>query len=204
MGGPGSGNWLRWGSKRTTECQYKIDIRWMKKHGYLQPGTAGIMSWTRDEEAIGSIRYYTETDRLVLNYCYRNKEEEYKEITDQIFFTWTSCNFGGSRQWFRCPSCYRRVAVIYGFNHFRCRHCHNLTYASQQENRQARLMRKARKMRKRLGGSNDIFEPILFKPKYMHQRTFDQLRREADRARDLVLNISARKVRLLLKNKTHS
>jgi hypothetical protein len=43
-------------------------------------------------------------------------------------------------------------------------------------------MRKARKIRARLGASNDLIEPILFKPKNMHQKTFDRLCREAEHA----------------------
>ena len=46
-------------------------------------------------------------------------------------------------------------------------------------------MRKARKIRERLGASNNLMESILFKPKNMHQKTFDCLRREADNASNL-------------------
>ncbi len=46
----------------------------------------------------------------------------------------TPCNFGGVRYWFGCPSCGRRVAVLYlapGDVYFRCRHCNNLSYHSR-------------------------------------------------------------------------
>jgi hypothetical protein len=46
-------------------------------------------------------------------------------------------------------------------------------------------MRKARKIRERLGANNDLMEPILFKPKNMHQKTFDRLRKEAEQAENL-------------------
>jgi hypothetical protein len=110
-------------------------------------------------------------------------------------FDRTSCNYGGQRTWFLCPRCWQRVAVLYGAGkYFWCRHCYDLTYSSQQESRQDRLMRKARKIRARLGASNDFTKPILFKPKNMHQKTFDRLRREADHASHLSLIIMAQRL----------
>ena len=46
-------------------------------------------------------------------------------------------------------------------------------------------MRKARKIRARLGAGDDFMESILFKPKNMHQKTFDRLREEAEQASNL-------------------
>jgi hypothetical protein len=43
MGGYGSG---RRGSKNTTESQYRIDIRWLRKQGFLQPGAVRSLSWS--------------------------------------------------------------------------------------------------------------------------------------------------------------
>ena len=196
MGGSGSGSWYRWDSKTTTESQYKIDVRWMKKQGLLVPDTAGTLSWSCRGEESGFICYRLENDRLILNYKSRQNGGEWENIEDEIFFTWTLCNYGGRRQWFHCPGCYRRVAVVYGGKYYRCRHCHNLTYSSQQESRPDRLRRKARKIRARLGVSNNLIEPILFKPKNMHQKTFDHLRREADYASTLSLIIMGQRLGL--------
>jgi hypothetical protein len=41
------------------------------------------------------------------------------------------------------------------------------------------------KIRERLGASNNLMESILFKPKNMHQKTFDRLREEAEQAEHL-------------------
>lgn len=50
----------------------------------------------------------------------------------------TPCVLGGNRYWFKCPivignlACNRRVGVLYLVDGiFACRHCHNLTYSSQ-------------------------------------------------------------------------
>jgi hypothetical protein len=186
MGGYGSGRLYSWGGKTTTESQKLIDIRWLKKQGYLRPGDIGSLSWARGEEQTGSIGYRMEAGRMILNYRHRSNGGDWETVEQAIAFDRTSCNYGGHRTWFRCPRCWKRVAVLYGAGkYFLCRHCHNLVYGSQQEGRVDRLMRKARKIRRRLGASNNLMVPILFKPKNMHQKTFDRLRKEADRANNL-------------------
>jgi hypothetical protein len=50
-------------------------------------------------------------------------------------------------------------------------------------------MRKVRKIRERLGASDNLLEPVLYKPKNMHQKTFERLRDEADQASTLACTI---------------
>jgi hypothetical protein len=127
---------------------------------------------------------------MVLIYNYRPHGGEWEPVEQAVYFDRTSCNYGGYRPWFLCPDCLKRIAVLYGAGKdYLCRHCYNLTYASQQESRPDRLMRKCRKIRARLGASNNLMEPILSKPKNMHWKTFDRLRREADHADYLSLII---------------
>jgi len=57
-------------------------------------------------------------------------------------------------------------------------------------------MRKARKIRERLGASNNLMESILFKPKNMHQKTFNRLRGEEDHANTLSWVIMGQRLRL--------
>jgi hypothetical protein len=189
MGGSGSGNWYRWNSKTTIESQYKIDIQWMKKQKCLRQDIAGTLSWGCRGDNYSSIGFRVETDRIVLNYRNKQNDGEWEQIEDEILFTWTPCNYGGNRQWFLCPGCNRRVAIVYDGKYYRCRHCHNLTYPSQQESKPYRLIRKVQKIRVRLGVSRNLLKPILFKPKNMHQKTFDRLRREADDASNLAFTI---------------
>ena len=183
MGGSGSGNWYRWDAKRTTESQHRIDIRWLKKQDSIRPDTMGSLSWSLGGKETSSILYRMEEDRMVLLYRHRTHLGEWEQVEQTIAFDRTFCNYGGHRIWFLCPRCWKRVAVLYGAGkYFLCRHCYDLTYSSQQEGKADRLMRKARKIRARLGASNNLMKPILFKPKNMHQNTFDRLRREANHA----------------------
>ena len=174
MGGIGSGEWLRYGSKKsTTNSQHNIDIRRMKKNNWLHPGTTGSLSWSRRGKETGSIGYRIEEKQMTLHYRYRSHDGEWEQVEQTIPFDRTPCNYGGHRTWFLCPHCMKRVAVLYGAGkYFLCRHCHDLVYASQQEDRCARLACKSRKIRRRLNAPESLMELVLFKPKNMHQKTF--------------------------------
>ena len=186
MGGYGSGGWSRWNSKSTTESQRRIDIRWLKKQGYLRPETFRSISWSRGDEKTGSIVFWMEADRMVLNYRYRFHGGEWENVEQTVSFDRTPCNYGGHRTWFLCPRCWKRVAVLYGSGkYFFCRHCYDLTYSSQQESKPDRLMRKARKIRKKMGGSGNLIDPFPDKPKNMHWKTYWRLRDRAEHANTL-------------------
>ena len=184
MGGPGSGR--QWyggaggaGGKHSTEDHRRIDVRWLKKHRLLRPGNIGSLTWTREEAPAGSIGYRMEADCMILNYRCQVNGGAWQKVEQKIHFDRTQCNFGGYRKWFLCPKCGKRVAVLYGAGkYFLCRHCYDLCYTSQQETEIDRMMRKARKIRDRLGASHNLSMPIWRKPKGMHQKTFDQLKRE--------------------------
>ena len=192
MGGYGSG---RRGSKNTTESQYRIDIRWLRKQGFLQPGAMSSLSWSCGDKETGFIHYHMETNRMILYYRYRFNGGEWEPVEQTISFDQTPCNYGGHKTWFFCPRCWKRVAILYGAGkYFLCRHCYDLAYSSQQEGRPDRLMRKARKIRRLIGGSDDLSKTIWLKPKHMHQKTFDRLRRKADPANNLSWMIMAQQM----------
>ena len=103
---------------------------------------------------------------------------EWEEVKETVPLEWTPCNFGGGRPWFLCPGagCGQRVAVLYGpGRYFLCRHCYDLGYESQRENKMHRALRKAQKIRERLGGTANMTEPFPEKPKGMHWRTYERL-----------------------------
>jgi hypothetical protein len=181
MGGPGSGNWYR-SSKGTTEAARRIDIRYLKKRGFLQPGTYGSLSWTCGGEPSGSIRFATSADWIQLIYRSREYGGDWEDVDYCVDFDETECHYGGIRKWFLCPGrdCGRRVAVLYGpGKYFLCRHCYDLGYASQNENKAQRVARKSRKIIERLGGDpySDFYPD---KPKGMHHRTYDKRIEQAE------------------------
>ncbi len=183
MGGLESGCLQGRRSKRTTESQCQLDIRWMRKQGYLMPGTVGEVSWTQRGGQIGTIGFKMAADCMMVSSAGFATGEDLKVTTQTVTLDWTPCHYGGQRAWFLCPGCERRAGILYGGGEsLRCRHCSDLTYSSQKERRPDRLLRKAQKIRGLLGQSGDLGEVIRFKPKNMHYKTFDRLRREADEA----------------------
>jgi hypothetical protein len=76
------------------------------------------------------------------------------------------------------------VAKIYlaGSFVFACRHCYGLAYASQFESAFRRDIAKAMKIRMRLGGSPNLFDPFPQKPKGLHKSTYERLRKIHDAA----------------------
>lgn len=194
MGGSGSGR-HGWGGKTTTESQRRIDIRWMKRQGYFRAGTMGNLTWSSRGEQTGLLGFSMVEKGMVLNYRYRINGGEWEPVEQTIAFDRTPCNYGGHRTWFLCPRCGKRIAILYGAGKFfLCRHCYDLAYGSQQETTGDRLMRKQRKIRERLGASESLVDPILFKPKGMHQKTFDRLRHEETRTSYLSARIMGRRL----------
>ena len=90
----------------------------------------------------------------------------------------TPCRSGGARAWWRCPvpGCGRRVAILFSGALFACRHCHQLAYRSQREAPGDRAIRKAHKVRARLGWEIGVLNPSGDKPKGLRWRTFERLR----------------------------
>lgn len=176
MGGFGSGRWYKYGAKSTTESQKRIDIRWLRKHGHLWPGHIGLLSWSRGGETTGWISYRMEADRMILEYRRRPPGGEWEQVEQTVFFDRTRCHFGGSRTWFLCSQCGRRVAVLYwSGKYFSCRICGGLAYACQQERKLDRITRRERKIRESLGGSPDLFQSLPGKPKNMRWATYWKL-----------------------------
>ena len=196
MGGLGSGDYYRWSKRTTKEELRRIDIRYMRKAGLLLPNHQGTLSWNCNGEPSGEIGYTMRKDKMVVNYALEKSGSESESVEQTIPISRTSCNFGGGRAWLHCPLCQTRVAILYMvYGLFRCRHCHNVPYSSQQEGYLDRMCRKATKIRKRLYGDDDEYgffalsEPLFLRPKGMHRKTFGRLKQVENRAQNEIEGI---------------
>jgi len=141
----------RYGAKSTVEQVFCVDIRQMKKAGYLDgnyySGRIGEMSGSKnnvwfaistdpEDEFLGG-RYI----RFV--YSVIDQRGETIKYDYKIPISVTKCYFGGVRYWFRCYAnlrhcCGNRVTTLYlmsGANIFACRHCYDLSYNSRNKDR---------------------------------------------------------------------
>lgn len=189
MGGNGSNRWAWHRTREDTDGLLWLDTRRLHKQGGLQPGAVSTQSWSRGGNPAGNI--VTIADRhaqtLTLDYKTRRPGENWQPVRDVIELDWTLCNYGGERPWFRCPRCHELravLAVLYSVNdRFRCRGCHDLAYSSTRENDLDRCIRRADKLRARLGDTSrgPIWRhPTGPKPAGMCWDTYARLREELD------------------------
>ena len=111
---------------------------------------------------------------------------EWENIAETVRIVRVACRFGGARPYFVCPgvvngiACGRRVAKLQGpGRYFLCRHCYRLGHASQIEDPWERALRRANKIRQRLGGDLGMAAPLPARPEGMWRRTYERLREKA-------------------------
>jgi hypothetical protein len=185
MGGFGSGRPSGFGRDTVESCR-SIDVNRLHKRGCLRSGWAGGWQWTHDGEKVAWISLRAENDQLHLSYRVRIGGGEWEDVTETVRIVRVACRFGGARPYFICPGvvngivCGRRVAKLHGpGRYFLCRHCYRLAYASQSEGSWERALRRADKLKQRLGGDPGLYALFPPKPKGMWRRTYERLSEQA-------------------------
>jgi hypothetical protein len=210
MGVLGSGRPSGAGRDKVEACR-SIDINRLHKTGCLGPGWSGGWQWTRDGERVAWINLRAEMDRVHLSYRWRVAGAEWKDVEETVRIVRAPCRFGGSRPYFICPgivngvTCGRRVAKLHGSGrYFLCRHCYRLAHASQSESKWDRALRRANKIRQRLGGDPGMASPFPGRPKGMWRRTYDRLQEqaiEAEMVADQFFEIGAQRLLARIDNR---
>jgi hypothetical protein len=197
MGGLGSGR--PGGSGRATvESCRSLDVDRLRRAGCLEPGWRGNWRWTEDGETVAWIGLRAEPDLLRLHYRVGLAGGEWQEVRETVRLVRVPCRFGGTRPYFVCPgvvdgvACGRRVAKLHGAGRcFLCRRCYRLGHASQREGGLDRTLRRADKIRRRLGGEPGLAARFPARPKGMWRRTYERLRWtvfEAEMAADAAID----------------
>lgn len=187
MGGYGSGR--LWGFSQVVKVEdaRALDIAALARAGYLRAGVRMCGSWkwwvvgSEDRPSTVSVEFNLATSLPLYRIRY-TVQSTGERIDVGGHLVRTSPNYGGTRWWFACTLCQRRVRKLH-LGHdppiFACRKCHHLRYTSQSESLADRLLRKAHKLYRRAGSSTNG-TTFTVKPKGMHWTTFDRLMDEAE------------------------
>lgn len=183
------------GWRAKCEDYFRLDVR--KLHS-LAPDTRGSYRWTCGGEPSGAVGYVVHPTCITLIYAWSPPSAPQVSKRLDVPLESTPCHFGGSRPWFRCPSCDRRCAIVYGVTRdggFACRLCMDLAYASEAEDPQDRLRRKIWKLEDRLDSQGmHWLAPHRGRPVGMHWRTYDRI---YDRIMEADAKLTAGTLRLL-------
>ena len=111
-----------------------------------------------------------------LRYTITQWDREQRELDYWIQLETTPQPFGGRRWWFVCPRTGRRADKLYlpnGAFTFAARQAYRLAYRSQREAPHDRALRRAFKLRSKLGADGGIGDYVP-KPKWMRWPTYDR------------------------------
>jgi hypothetical protein len=192
-----------YGGRPTCEEYRQIDVRRWHREGRLKVGHCFIASWSRDGDPAGRMVVRAVSDALYLIRSRHSEDGKAKPFFQRVPVTWTPCHLGGQRPWFLCEGvqrrrCGRRTAILYdGGGWFACRRCCGLAYTSQQESPVYRSMRRARKIRARLGASPSLADALPAKPRGMHGSTYQRLLTRAQRADAALLAVTKKRFGLV-------
>lgn len=168
MGGFGSGKVRRRGNLYHSK---EINIRYLKKNGYLSSNQPQVLGWRRDGKITGSVCVSFTENQIQIDWKQKEGDQEWEDKQASISIEKTACRFGGTQPWFICPTCHRKVINLYlhSKGQWSCRQCADLFYPSENESKLDRQRRKVDRLKSKLR------EDYWIKPKGMHQKTFDRL-----------------------------
>lgn len=154
MGGTNSGRY-RERNRGTVDAAFRLDIRALRRMGFLKPGavTSGTLRWTytatgQERGSMGvTVNLADPRAGFVVARFNLNDEPRVQEIQLASF----PMRYGGRRYYFRCPKhgrCCEVMPMVGGV--FASRQAQRMTYQSQSEDYLGRLRDKARRLEKRL------------------------------------------------------
>ncbi len=146
-----------------------LDVRRLAREGLL--GRSGWSGWTwrRDGEQVGSIGLHIDVGRSVRFDFTQTRQGEPRQVSVTAWLDSTPCTYGGSRWWWRCPSCSRRCARLFivtgGLG---CLRCLRMSHLSQRLSAIDRSWRRTQRAEAALGIGDSG-------KRRLHQRTRERL-----------------------------
>ncbi len=132
-------------SKNETINCLRLRIWWLIPQAKAAGGHLNtLVSWGEEQSIRVAVSMYGEKYVRLMYHKPDIVTGEKRGFDYKVPLVATRCHLGGFRFWFKCPlsingvTCNRRVGVLYlDGDYFGCRHCHNLAYRSQHENRRS-------------------------------------------------------------------
>ena len=150
----------------------RLDVREVCRLGRLRDGSVDDLLEVNVESAsCGSVSLLLAGQVVGVTWTPRAEGEA---VIGWIRIAWEKCGFGGSRAWWLCATCEKRVAHVYAPD-LRCRRCTGLSYRSQSESDGMRAVRRANSLRRALGWCRGIIHGQGERPKNMHLITYRRL-----------------------------
>lgn len=210
----GSGRPSGGGRLRIEDCR-TLDIAKLRGAGVLVNGWSGGWEWSRNGERIASISIRGGVDRITLVYSWRQNGSAWQDVTEPVPISWRDCRYGGQRPYFRCPGvvsgvpCSRTVTKLHcAGQYYLCRACYRLTYASRGEDGIDRGLRRANRIRTKLGGEPGLDALFPRRPKGMwhrtYQRHFEEVLQAESRADERLSIMAARLFQIERRSATKS
>ena len=162
---------------------------------HIIPGKDGsrVMRWhsSRTKKETGSVYIWADAGGITVDYTWSANNEPSRPMQERIEWAWLRVGYG-TRAYFSCPVCGRRCGrIMFRAGRWVCKKCAGACSDTENDRPHYRLMGRYQKIRReRLGWEPG--EDYGFKPKGMHQKTFDRLRQQADELEGKCLGIAGR------------
>lgn len=175
---------------------FSFTVGTLREYGSVIPGrrSGGVLSWSSSRNKTGSISFTTDENGITLSYTWTPYGGEPRQTQERIEWEWLRVGFG-RRAYFQCPLCGRRCGrIAFTGGRWGCKKCAGACSDTENDRPQYRMMYRCQKIReKRLKWKPG--QDWGFKPKGMHQRTFDRLREQAEELDRRSLSIMVRRLR---------
>jgi hypothetical protein len=163
MGGFSSGRY-RTRNRGTVDAAIRLDLRVMRRLGFLRPGaiTTGHLrwSWTATGEEKGSVSVTVNLSDPAAGFVVVRFRLDGDPRVQEIRLVGKPMRYGGRRYYFECPRHFRRCEVLPLVGGvFASRQAHRLAYTSQSLDRLSRLRERSSKLEKRLWPENGKRRP---------------------------------------------
>lgn len=139
------------GKNTVDEYSQTIDIKFLKKFGYLDSGVSfksWWLYWSLNGQANGNIAIEIKKGErewhVRVHFTQTNRDWEKKDFDYKIPLVTTPCNYWWVRWWFLCPCKWNRCSILYFQSNgiFASRKTLDLCYEDQQRSREWRLFNK--------------------------------------------------------------